>query len=307
MKSIHFGVLFFSTILLILASSGNCQVSGQPGIKQGSAVPVSFCINANEMDLYRMINEYRQTYNLAPIPLSKSLSYVAALHAKDLYFNHPDQGSCNFHSWSGKGAWSPFCYPRDESKKNSVWDKPHELTKYPSKAYEIVYWENNPLVKDTIMMVWKMEGYFSNFLLNTGKWQGKTWNAIGIAVYENYACAWFGEAADPEGDVFMCGSKPPKHTTDSLKPAIKPVVPLSKAPADSISAIYYIIVKTNLSADAANKLVNTMKTGEYPLARVLEKDGKLRVSAFESPDKAVVMTKLKEVKKVYKDAWLLKR
>jgi len=27
---------------------------------------------------------------------------------------------------------------------------------------------------------------------------GKQWNAIGIAVSENYACAWFGEVADPK-------------------------------------------------------------------------------------------------------------
>ncbi len=312
MKSTSISNLFISACLLILSSFGICQVSGQTGIKQGPSVPVNFCLNAYEMDLYLMINEYRQTYNLAPIPLSKSLSYIATLHAKDLYFNHPDQGSCNFHSWSGKGKWAPFCYPRDENKKNSVWDKARELTKYPSKAYEIVYWENNPLVKDTIIMVWKVEEYFSNFLLNSGKWSGKTWNAIGIAVYENYACAWFGEVSDPEGEAYICGSKPPRHTSDTLKPTVKPnvpvpVLPLPKPPIDSISGTYYIIIKTNLSADAANKLVSTLKGTEYPLARMLEKDGKVRVSAFESTDKPAVMTKLKEVKKVYKDAWLLKR
>ena len=331
--------------LLIITAFGVTSSSGQPVVKQGPPVPVSFCIDANEMDLFRMINEYRQLYNLPPISLSKSLSYVAELHAKDLFLNHPDQGSCNFHSWSNKGFWTPFCYPKDETKKNSVWDKPRSLTKYPSKAYEVVYWENNPLVKDTIMMVWKTEEYFNSFLLNTGKWQGKTWNAIGIAVFENYACAWFGEVPDPEGDVLVCGSKPMKPVQDTVKPVMKPLLKpkkpktvkpaankadslvvksagtskdtlkttmpvnpqASNSPKDSITGTYYIIVKTNLSANAAKKLADTLRINEYPMAKVLEREGKIRVSVFESPDRAIVTAKLKEVKKNYKDAWLLKR
>jgi len=305
---------------LILTSFVCNIVSSQPVLKQGPLVPVSFCIDEDENELYLMINEYRQRHALAPIPLSKSLSYVAALHVKDLFFNHPDQGACNFHSWSGNGSWTAFCYPGDESKKNSVWDKPRELTRYPARGYEIVYWENNPLVRDTIIMVWKMEEYFNNFLLNTGKWQGRAWNAIGIAVYENYASAWFGEVADPEGEAYVCGSQPVVIKKES--PAVKPAdtlksekhekqqvrnQPESPVPGDSTPATYYIIVKTNLKKDAADKFVYVLKSGEYPNAKVLDKDGKLRVSAFESPDKVTVMAKLKEVKKTYKDAWLLKR
>ncbi len=343
----NFRELVVSACLLILIASG-CDIAwGQTTMKQGPAVPVNFCIHPEELELYRMINEYRKHYNLPPISLSKSLSYIAALHAKDLYLNHPDQGSCNFHSWSNKGSWSPFCYPKDENKKSSVWDKPRELTKYPTKAYEIVYWENKPLVKDTIIMVWKTEEYFNNFLLNSGKWQGKNWNAIGIAVYENYACAWFGEVSDPEGDVIVCGTKPVNKAQDTVKqaPVVKLPVKTKKTktgkpminkgdslalkhpdtvtlkpsrqipvkqpgvtlPTDSITAIYNIIIKTNLSLDAATKLADTLKAGAYPGATVQEKNGKFRISVFESADKFLVMAKLKEVKKSYKDAWLLKR
>lgn len=283
----------------------------QTVVRQGPPVPLNFCISANEKELYNLINEYRKQNKLPPIPLSKSLSYVAALHAKDLYLNHPDQGACNFHSWSNKGSWTPFCYPRDENKKNSVWDKPRSLTKYPSKAYEIVYWENNPLVKDTVIMVWKMEDYYNSFLLNTGKWLGKPWKSIGIAIYENYACAWFGEVADPEGLAIVCGSKPAKEMIDTL-PGKKPdTVTAGKevlvSKTDSTSGIYYIIVKSNLTREASDKLVATFRVGVYPGAKVLEKDGKLRISVYESPDRATVQAKLKEVKKTYKDAWLLKR
>jgi len=230
-----------------------------------------------------------------------------------------------------------------------VWDKPRELTRYPAKGYEIVYWENNPLIRDTIIMVWKTEEYFNNFLLNQGKWQGKTWNAIGIAVYENYACAWFGEVPDPEGEAFVCGNTPKKQAMDTIKPAPLPVVkPVSKPKKarppvnaiikadslsgtrpglrpgkppdsvagikvssgiqrDSVTGIYYIIVMTSLPLDASEKLASTLRAGGYPGAKVLENDGKIRVSVFETTDKALVMAKLREVKKTYKDAWLLKK
>lgn len=334
--------------LLILLSCSSGYLFCQTPVKQGNPVPVNYCIGEREMTLYRMINVYRHTNKLPPIQLSKSLSYVASLHAKDLFLHHPDQGSCNFHSWSNKGFWVPFCYPRDENKKNSVWDKPRELTRYPSKGYEIVYWENNPLVTDTIMMVWTTEEYFNSFLLNTGKWQGKTWNAIGIAVYENYACAWFGDVNDPEGAAKVCGSVAPIEIKDTLKQVSKPVVkPVLKAkntktkktgtnkadsltikPSDSLkplavvspaikhdtlaqktdstSITYYIIVNSILPKDKANNLVNTLNTKGYPDAKLLEKNGKLRVSIIESSDKAAIMVKLKEVKKSYKDAWLLR-
>ncbi len=345
----YFKDLILSTFLLLLTIGNGPMLQGQPVVKHGPPVPVNFCISSDEKELFRMINEYRAINNLPPIPLSKSLSHVAALHVRDLFFHHPDQGACNFHSWSDKGFWTPFCYPKDETKKISVWDKPRELTKYPSRGFEIVYWENNPLVRDTIIMVWKTEEYFNSFLLNTGKWQGKTWNAIGIAVYENYACAWFGEVPDPEGEPYVCGNKPVKPVQDTVKPVVKPApkpavkpkkpksvkttgmkadslagkpadtlavrsgdsttnpqknVPL---PKDSLSGTYCIIIKTNLSRTAADQLVLTLQSGGYPQAMAMEKEGKFRVSVFESADKPTVMAKLKEVKKRNKDAWLLKK
>ena len=288
-------------LLFVMLNYGTQEIFGQTVVKQGPAVPSGFSVGTVELDLCRMINDYRQQNNLPSIPLSRSLSYVAALHAKDLYLNHPDQGPCNFHSWSPKGIWKPFCYPRDENKKNSVWDKARELTKYPSKAYEIVYWENNALEKDTIMMVWRTEEYFNSFLLNSGKWTGKTWNAIGIAVYENYACAWFGEEPDPEIKI-----NTPKAEVQPVKKS-DPVKNEIIAKTDSSSVIYYIIVKTNLSPDASNKLVNDLKVAGYAGAKVLGKDVKLRISAFQTTEKSEAMSMLKEIKKVYKDAWLLKQ
>lgn len=189
-------------IFLFFRSSGFCQHDS----KKVNEIPGTFCVSPMEYKLYTMINEYRSRYDLPPIPLSKSLSFVASVHSKDLAVNHPDKGPCNSHSWSAKGYWKPFCYPRDENKKNSVWDKPKELTKYQGKGYEIVYWENTATVIDSIITFWKSMDYFNSFLMNTGKWNGKKWNAIGISIFENYATAWFGELADPDGIPVICGA-----------------------------------------------------------------------------------------------------
>jgi hypothetical protein len=331
-------------LFLILCSGASLKVSCQP-IKQGPDVPSAFCISSLEMKLYNMINEYRARYDLPPVPLSKSLCYVASAHVKDLFFHHPDIAPCNFHSWSDKGPWKPFCYPRDENKKNSVWDKPKELTKYKGKGYEIVYWENNPVNIDSIIPFWRSIGYFNNFLMNTGKWEGKKWNAIGIAIYENYAAAWFGEVPDTTGKPDICGhvkeNKPvvtqevPMADTTALKtppagkkgkktvkpsPPVQPVPPMGQKQqpaADSAkhSAVeivktrtekLYIIVKSMRPLNELKKTAENLKSQGYAEAKILEKDQKYRVSIMEFDSKEKADSALREVKKSYKDAWLLK-
>lgn len=46
--------------------------------------------------------QYRIEKGLAEIPLSKSLTFVAQTHVKDMELN-PASGYCNMHSWSDKG------------------------------------------------------------------------------------------------------------------------------------------------------------------------------------------------------------
>ncbi len=276
----------------------------QTTIKQGNPVPVNFCIKEQEMKLFGMVNEYRKVYGLPPIPLSRSLCYVASLHVKDLYLHHSENSSCNLHSWSGKGFWKPFCYPQDENKKNSVWDKPREITRYPSKGYEIVYWENTTPKPDSILLTWTMESYFNDFLMNTGIWEGKRWNAFGVAIYENYASAWFGEVADPEGVAWVCGKQPIKQKADSAKAEMKPVV---ATPSTDTLSTFYIIIRTNVTRKVADQIVAEQKAAGYHDARVLMNNGKTRISVFETRDRNVALEKLKEIKKVVKDAWLLKQ
>ncbi len=295
-------------------------------------VPDSFCISSMEYKLYNMINAYRQRYDLPPIPLSKSLCFVASMHVKDLFFHHPDQGSCNAHSWSDQGSWKPFCYPRDENKKNSVWDKPKELTPYRAKGFEIVYWENDAVVIDSIIAFWKSMDYFNSFLMNTGKWQGKKWNAIGIGLHENYACAWFGELPDPEGGPFICGQEPQKTVLplkekpaqaekkkpekkeaeekfpSELKKKEKPAEPkVNNENPVSGKEYYYIIVKGVAPEKELQRFLKDLRSKGYSTSRLIEKNGKQRVSIMGFPDKSKADSALRQVKKTWVDAWLLKQ
>ena len=304
-----------SFLLLVFCFTQTSQGQNQnPNTQQQKRIPVNFCISPIEVELYNMINEYRKLYDLPPIPFSKSLSFVAKAHVRDLFFNHPDQGDCNFHSWSDKGGWKPFCYPKDEKKNCSVWDKPKEMTPYKSKGYEIVYWENNPVNIDSIIPFWKSIDYFNSFLIYTGKWQGKKWMAIGVGIYENYAAVWFGEIPDQEGEPGICGQESEKKTItsaphkDSLPPPVKAEKKLKKAEirnvSDDSTGCYYIIVSSQQPREKSRKFSSELILKGYKDAKVLISGTKVRVSIMELKEKSAADSALLEIKKIYKDAWI---
>jgi hypothetical protein len=313
-----YGIVYLGMILFLFGDgfSAHCQKQN-PDSHQQVKIPVNFCISPVEVELYNKINDYRKLYGLPPIPLSRSLSYVAKTHVRDLFYNRPDQGACNFHSWSDKGKWKPFCYPRDEKKNSSVWDKPKEITPYKSKGYEIVYWENNPVNIDSVLPFWKSIDYFNSFLIYTGKWEGKKWLAIGVGIYENYAAVWFGEIPDPEGEPWICGQEQEKKNikdepkTDTIRPPVKPVEIKKKTEPGNVteasSGIYYIIVSSQQPRVKSNQLANELITKGYKDAKVLAKDNKVRVSIMEMNEKSKADSALHEVKKIYKDAWIYKK
>ncbi len=322
--------MIVSRILIVLVILCSSMVSrGQMAEKTAKPVPASFCISSMEYKLYNMVNAYRQRYDLPPIPFSKSLCFVASTHVNDLFSHHPDQGSCNAHSWSDQGSWKPFCYPRDENKKNSVWDKPKELTPYRGKGFEIVYWENNAVVIDSIIALWKSMDYFNSFLMNTGTWQEKKWNAIGIGIHENYACAWFGELQDPEGEPNICGEEqkiilPPeekpaitgkeepekkavvKKTSNELKKKEKPAdLKVSGETTIPGKEKYYIIVKGTAPEKELQRFLKDLQSKGYSSSRLLERNGKQRISIMEFQKKSSADSALRQVKKTWEDAWIL--
>ena len=164
-------------------------------------------ITAEEMKLYDLIMKYRKSKNLPAIPLSKSLTYVAQEHCKDLSINKPDlKNGCNPHSWCDKGKWKGCCYTNDHKQSKCMWDKPRELTNYEDDGFEIAAGSSDPQYKDFIMTAeyalesWKKSMHHNNVILNKDIWTKMKWSAIGIGIYNGFAVVWFGKSPDKDGE-----------------------------------------------------------------------------------------------------------
>ena len=153
-------------------------------------------LSNEETELYNIIMQYRYSKGLTKIPLSKSLTFVAQTHVKDLVNNKPDVGNCNMHSWSNKGNWTPCCYTDDHARAKCMWDKPSELTSYKGNGYEISYGGGNSVTAIGALSGWKSSSGHNAVIINQGIWNDNNWQAIGIGIYKGFAVVWFGEEKD---------------------------------------------------------------------------------------------------------------
>ncbi len=191
--------------LLALLTATTQAVLGQ----QKKLPPV--CLSEAELDLYKLVNQYRHERGLDPVPLSGSLTYVAQLHVKDLAEHHPYGRHCNLHSWSDYGPWSPCCYTEDHKHAECMWEKPSELTNYRAFGYEIAYWTDEELSPLLFALKalngWKRSPEHNVVILNGGMWKYHSWKAMGVGIYKGYAAVWFGEEPDGEGAVAGCAGQ----------------------------------------------------------------------------------------------------
>jgi len=192
---------FLPAILMILSS-----ISGL--FAQESPLP-AFCLSETEQLLAQKINQYRVRKGLQAIPISKSLSFVARTHCKDLEQTYTHSGKCNLHSWSGNGNWTSCCYTADHRKAECMWSKPSELTSYTGDGFEIAYYNSLPpesaeAYAQDILDSWKGSPGHHNLIINRGTWDDVKWNAMGIGVWNGYATVWFGKVADPAGEPEYC-------------------------------------------------------------------------------------------------------
>lgn len=162
------------------------------------------CISEQEAKLYNLINAYRKQKGLSKIPLSKSLTFIAQTHSKDLSLNKPDIGICNAHSWSTKGKWTSCCYTPDHKQQECMWNKPKELTNYTGDGYEIAYFSSSGVIPEQALTSWKNSKGHNVVIINGGIWKDYKWKAIGIGIYKNYATVWFGTDVDKEGEAKKC-------------------------------------------------------------------------------------------------------
>ena len=70
---------------------------------------------------------------------------------------------------------------------------------------------------------------------------------------------------------------------------------------------YYIIVKGIAPEKELQRFLKDLQSKGYTDSRILAKNGKLRVSIMEFPDKSSADSALRQVKKTWLDAWILKQ
>src|SRR5574343_1123774 len=100
------------------------------------AIPVpentGLCLNANEGELARLVNEYRVANGRAALPVSKWLATTGQYHSWDLLTNNPTSATCNGHSWSALPppgvTWQAVCYTPDHAQAQQMWMKPFQIS-----------------------------------------------------------------------------------------------------------------------------------------------------------------------------------
>ncbi len=177
------------THLILFAANGKTPLADDNSYKH-------HCLNKEEMKLYEMVNQYRQQRRLPPIPLSRSLSYVAKKHVIDLQYN------------IGKvsHSWSDCKYDSNNPKTyGCMWHKTQELTSYEAHGYECVFGMHPEYATaKKALKSWQRSSGHNNVIVNRGPWRQVEWNALGVAVYKNYAALWFGEIKDSEPSPTLC-------------------------------------------------------------------------------------------------------
>ncbi len=170
---------------------------------QNDPVSSGDCISAGESRLLSLIMDYRRSRGLRAVPVSRSLSRVARMHARDLSEN-PPRGECNMHSWSSSTKWSACCYTPNHARSQCMWNKPRELSRYPGNGYEISYGGSMHADPEGALHGWQGSTGHNSVIINAGIWSSHPWGAIGAGIVGGYAVVWFGEETDPEGPAQAC-------------------------------------------------------------------------------------------------------
>lgn len=160
-------------------------------------------LEAEEQQLYNLINQYRAQNGLPAIPLSRALTLVANRHVVDLQENI---GTLT-HGWSDApyDANNPNTYP-------NMWEAPQRFnTGYPGNGYENAFGGSGGYVATAqdAFNSWINSPLHNAVILNQGTWQSKSWDALGVGLYGGYGALWFGDEPDPTGEPPISGSPSP--------------------------------------------------------------------------------------------------
>jgi hypothetical protein len=265
-------------------------------------IPDGFCINPEEFKLFNAVNDYRKSQNLPLIPLSKSLSYIAKLHIKDLITNLPDTAGCGFHSWSDKGPWKPCCFKRENKDKYCILSKPKELTNYPGIAHEVVFWESREASAEKAIKQWKETSAARFMLTNFREWEKFRWNAMGVGIEGGFAILWLGEEPDIEKETQVCGGE---KVIGVVSPVVEKKEMTESLVVTSKSGRYYLIFGSHNTMKDAKIAVEKFRKEGFEKVKIVTKDNKYRISLSDYPTKETAAQGKKELPAKYKDAWIM--
>lgn len=167
------------------------------GVQTSTEMP---CLSKEEMELYKQLNAYRASKKLPKIPLSAALTKVAQAHAQDLdsYYEYQPGATCNMHSWSENGDWSPCCYTSDHKQAACMWDKPKEIAGFVGSGYENAHFNSAGATAASAIEGWKKSPGHNAVMINLGTWKPVKWQSVGLAIRGKYAVMWFAAEEDTE-------------------------------------------------------------------------------------------------------------
>jgi hypothetical protein len=258
-----------------------------------------FCISPEEYKLFNLVNEYRISFNLPAIPLSNSLSKVAKKHISDLIQNKPDTSTCSFHSWSDKGSWQSCCFTKATKDRLCMQTKPAEITGYPGKGYEVVYWESRDAAAEKAIDQWKETLAARSVIINIKEWEINNWVALGVGIEGGFAIIWLGEEPDPEKETKICGGE-----SITSQPLIQPKKQGPQIVSDGTDRYYLIFGNYTTMKEAKDMAAKYLLEG-FTNVKVITKDGKFRISLNDYPSKELAQLGKKELPEKYKDAWIM--
>ena len=286
-------IFFFSVFL-----------SAQLWAQTDSKIPQDFCISQQEYKLYSLVNTYRAKLALEAIPLSKSLSYVAKIHAADLSKNYSSDDDCNMHSWSDKGTWKAFCFPADQNRRNDIKDKAKKIANYPGKAWELTYWENADADVGFVLEFWNSIPYTSSMIVNTGKWADKEWKSMGVGIQDGYVLLWLGEKVDLEVSTQICETGEKISNYSIPNELVVPLSEISDTQINKNNMFYIIIGSFNQVSDAKSAVTSYHQMG-YPKAVLVENQGRTRIAIDSYKTKEDAEKGLEKYKSKFQGAWIL--
>ena len=189
-----FFLIAYATILLFPAISESIPAEVQDIISKG---PLNCEPTDEEKLLYSQIMAHRAEQGKPDIALSKSLTYVAQLHVRDLSANKVSP-PYTLHSWSKNGPWEGVRYTANHRHARLMWNKPKELTNYPGDGFEITFAKKGGASAKAAFDSWKSQKSVEAIMVNSGNWETIHWRAIGVGIHGDYAVIWFGDREDTQ-------------------------------------------------------------------------------------------------------------